>query len=185
MRKIFFITICILFYSCKQNNAPRLEKEMIEKIQNSKYHLFKGVTIEARSKRQNVFIAPFMKKEENGVEYLLPNFKYYGCAEPTLECLKENTNKKFDIKPFSYQYKKQNIPYSFVNDYTSKIFEEYEKINIPKIVSKESIGDCIIFFINNNYLVYASDINNINNEKWISRLIDENKIDPNWYLIKK
>ena len=150
MERIGLLLLMMFIFSCK---APtRSHEKVISKIQSSNFKLFNGITIEARFEKDGVVQAPFLEIEINGTEFLLPNFKYYGCEVKT------------------------------VYDFTFELFKEFERINIFRIVSNSWIGDCIIFDINeNDYLAYVPDIKNVKNEFWKSKFIEANKIDEHWY----
>ncbi len=183
LKNVSKILIVILFFiSCKDRNKSIDELVLI--IRNSNYELFWGVTIEARNEINGIYKAPYLTKELNGKEYLLPNFDCFGCVTPTKECLEKITSKKFDIVEF-YSEKNSDItinPYVFSNQYTLPIFNEFEKIRTYHIISYSGLGDCIIFLLDeDNYLAYVPNLNSIKNEIWKSRFIEKNKIDENWY----
>jgi hypothetical protein len=181
MERIGLLLLMMFIFSCK---APtRSHEKVISKIQSSNFKLFNGITIEARFEKDGVVQAPFLEIEINGTEFLLPNFKYYGCEVPTPDCFNHIT-KKFDIAEFNTQFNKDSDVdgFSFVYDFTFELFKEFERINIFRIVSNSWIGDCIIFDINeNDYLAYVPDIKNVKNEFWKSKFIEANKIDEHWY----
>lgn len=181
MKKISTLLFIICFFSCNEKKISIESK--LDLIKKSNYQLFNMISIEARNEKENVYKAPFLIKEANNIKYLLPNFKYYDCKVPSIECLKDVTSKKFDILEFSSDFNDDDIdPYIFVSNNTDKAFEEFEKMRIHKIVSNSTIGDCIIFLLNEKeYLAYVPNVENIVNRNWKSRFIKENQIDKNWY----
>lgn len=182
MRNIGLLIMVSVVLSCGKTNITN--EEIISKIQNSNYKIFYGVTTEARNEMDGVFKTPFLKKEIDGQSYLLPNFEYYECEEPVQECLP----KGFDIEKF-YELnitKTSQEPHKFVRDYTTPIFKEFEKIRVYRILSRSSIGECIIFYIDeNNYVAYVPDIEKIHNELWKLRFVPDNKIGEHWYAGKR
>lgn len=176
------IIITILLVSCNwQDENIDLS---ISKIMDSNFELFNGVKIEARNEQDGIYKAPFLTKELNGKEYLLPNFSHHGCVTPGKECLEKISSKKFDILEFNSDNNADSTidPYTFSNEYTSTIFNEFEKLRAYHIISDSGIGDCIIFLLDEeHYLAFVPNGADIKNELWKSRFIEENKIDDKWY----
>lgn len=185
-----YISFLILFtlFSCNVNKNASIDRELIEVIRNSKFELFEGVNITASHEKNGFFKAPFLSKELDGEDYVLPNFNYFDCNSHEKDCLEKRTTKSFDIIDFYEVSNKSTLgnPYAFSYKYTFPIFSEFEKIKVYRIVSDSDIGNCIIFFIDKkNYLAYVPDVNEIENEVWKSRFTEENRIDWYWYSGKR
>jgi hypothetical protein len=179
MKKIIIIVL-ITFTSCKEGNDK--STVILRKIQSSNIELFEGVKIEARNKKDGIYLAPFLTKELDGKMYVLPNFNYYGCQNATSECLTNITTKKFDIIEFAQNNHVSSDPYEYSNKFASEIFKEFENLGVVEILSDSDLGKCIIFSLDeNNYIAFVEDIKSIKNEFWKKEFIEKNKIESNWY----
>ncbi|MFD0963207.1 hypothetical protein [Pseudofulvibacter geojedonensis] len=181
MKFYLFIVFFVVLISCNKNQDK--SNNSLELIKSSNVTLFEDVSIEARKIVEGKHISPFFKKYKNGKEYLLPNFEYYGCNIELVNCLKENTNKKFDIISYATSKGKDSLTaYDFVNEYSKTVNTEFEKLNIKSIVSKPNIGECVIYFINEKeYVAYVPDINMVKNTNWRNRFNKKKPIDNFWY----
>jgi hypothetical protein len=182
MKNILIIFI-LLLVSC--NSQEENIELSISNIKDSNFELFNGVTIEARNEKDGIYKAPFLTKELNGKEYLLPNFLHHGCTIPEKECLEKISTKKFDILEFHSDNNPDSTvdAYTFANEYTLPIFNEFEKLRAYYIISDSSIGNCIIFLLNEDYyLAFVPNIEDIINDFWKSKFAEENKIEDNWYF---
>jgi len=183
MKKIFYLLAIILFLnSCNDNSR---HEKLISRIKNSNYMLFFGVTMEARNTVNEKVKAPFLTKEINGKRYLLPNFNYYNCQKPLEKCLRmKKITKKFDIEKYNLKFNenKDVDAYTFTYNSTNAIFKEFEHLNVYRVLSRSSIGNCIIFYINENeYLAYVPDVNSLKNYYWISRFKKDKKEGKYWH----
>jgi len=184
MKKLFVFLMILILCSCKKDNTDLINQKIYQ-IQNSEFQIFEGITIESRYKKDSIFKAPSLFKELEGEKYFLPNYSYYGCNDSNYkECLERITNHKFDIIAFSKKnnIEDENMSYDYVKEYTNNIFDHYEKINVPYILSKESIGNCIIFYIGeHNFLAYVPDRKEILNTFWLALFNEDNLVSKNWY----
>ncbi|WP_299187067.1 hypothetical protein [uncultured Aquimarina sp.] len=184
MKKLIILLIPVFLLSC--SSTEKHTEELIEKISSSKVELFKNVKIEARDYNNGVPRAFFFTKELNGKEYLLPNFLAINCKLEDSLCFKNYTDKNFDIVSFA---KANNVDrkkaFKYTEEYIESVVKEYEKIGVYKILSSSQIGDCIIFYINQDeFLAYVQDINKVFNNFWKTNFDKKNKISKKWYYGK-
>ena len=183
--KILLLILLTLFCSCKNTNQ-HLDKK-ISIIQNSNFELFEGVRIESRYIKDGIHQAPFFTKQLNNRNYFLPNASYYGCDFGDFKCLEKATEVGSDPIDFAYENnvskEKANI---FIGDYTKKIIREFEKLRLSQVLSDSKIGDCLIFFLKDNYrLIHVNIPSEIYNSYWKTEILKAEKINQRWYLIKK
>ncbi len=181
-RFLFFILLSLWFTSCQfYPKEPRVYD--FEEIKKSDLKLLSGIEIEARHSRDSILLAPLFVKHLNNIGYTLPNFAFYGCDFTDYECLEKSTRVKFDIIEFAdandIEKEKEK---EFVSSYSKKVIDEYQKLDIFRITSNPEIGECIIFYFDTqDFLIYATDVNKINNQYWRKELSILHEIEKNWY----
>lgn len=182
MKKLFILTFVVI--SCNTNQE--LDFQQISKsLESKKIEMFYNMRISYRnSDNEGNPVVYFFTKEINGNKYLLPNYKLFDCNILDKECLSKHSKKQFSVKEFAIANGIENDEQIriFTENFVDNTINEFKKLNVNSVLSDSKIGECIIFYIDDkNYIAYVPNLNNIYNELWESKFINENMIKEKWY----
>ena len=165
--------LLVIIFSCNKN-----EKIHLQNLMSRNYGLFMGLSIEARKKDNNKFVAYKFSREFKNQRYSLPNFKYYSETQIKNPLL-------FDVMKYAAanDIVSEKNALTFVKSYSDSVMTEYERLGVYKIFSSYKQGDFIVFFLNEKeFLAYIPDTSRIYSDFWKNKLRVSKSIERNWVI---